>query len=70
MDRPYEYNIATAAAPQAIRMTPPPKQPVYDNDPTRNVSPIEGVETRLLTALVALALLVMLASTVLVFVRR
>ncbi len=70
MERPYEDNTATAAAPQAIRTMPPPKQPVYDNDPTRNVSPIEGIETRLLSALVVLALLVMVASTVLVFLRR
>ncbi|HVH42230.1 MAG TPA: hypothetical protein VM925_07790 [Labilithrix sp.] len=57
-------NTGTAADPQAIQSTPPQKLPLYDNDPTRNVSSREGAQRSLVIVLGALALAVMLVATV------
>jgi hypothetical protein len=60
----YASNVSTAASPQAIRANPPPKPPLWSNDPTRNVSRREAIDRVLLVAFAVAAVLVMLVSTV------
>jgi hypothetical protein len=70
MELTFENNVATAAAPQAINTAMTRKLPVYDNDPTRDISTREGVESLLIYGLATATLLGMLVMTVLVFLGR
>lgn len=66
----YVNNTDTAAVPQAIRAWPPPKLPISDNDPTRDVSRRRGAQRMLLAALCAVALATLLVATVMVLIQR
>lgn len=70
MDLASYDNTSTAADPQAIRSRPPLKQPVFDNDPTRDISSAERIRRKLLESLAVVALAVMLLATILMFVDR
>jgi hypothetical protein len=69
MDLTFEDNTQTAVDPQAILTSPPQKLPIYDNDPTRNVSPAESVNRFLVAALAVAALLVLVVATVMALIR-
>jgi hypothetical protein len=60
-DRP--TNVDEATSPEAIASPRPPKQPVSDNDPTRNISSREQVSRILMMALAVAALLVLAFAT-------
>ncbi|MBX3258703.1 MAG: hypothetical protein KF782_03230 [Labilithrix sp.] len=64
MELTHEDNTSTAADPQAIRSMPPPKPPVSDNDPTRNVTSAEALRRGVLVVLVAALLAVLFVATV------
>lgn len=70
MELTHEDNVSTAADPQAIRTWPPPKQPIFDNDPTRNVTSGERLRRGLLLAAVAVLLAILFVVTVWVFAMR
>jgi hypothetical protein len=70
MELTHEDNVATAAAPQAINTAVTKKQPVYDNDPTRDISTRQSAESLLVFGLATAALLAMFVVTVLVFLGR
>ena len=70
MELTREQNVSTAADPQAINAAVPSKQPVADNDPTRNVSARERIERALLIGMVVLALVLLVLATFWVFVGR
>ena len=70
MELTREDNIDTAADPQAIQLSPPQKRPVFDNDPTRDISTRQAGQRIVLVGLVVLALLAMVLLTVLMFANR
>jgi hypothetical protein len=70
MELTHEDNVATAAAPQAINTGAMKKQPVCDNDPTRDISTRQRVDRVLVSGLATAALLAMLVMTVLVVLGR
>ena len=61
-------NVDTAADPQAITTLPPPKQPVSNNDPTRDISPRQGVDRVVAVGLGVVGVLVMAVATIWMFV--
>lgn len=69
MELTYEDNTQSAAAPQAIQTSPPQKLPIWDNDPTRNVSQAQGARRYFVMTLGVVALLAMALATVAVFLR-
>ena len=70
MELTHEDNIHTAADPQAIHASPPRKQPISDNDPTRDISTRQAGQRLVIVGIVALALLAMGVLTVLVLINR
>lgn len=63
MERTYVDNTETAVDPQAIQTAPPLKLPIWDNDPTRDISPLQATERFLLVELAVVALIAMLIAT-------
>ena len=70
MERTHEPNVETAADPQAIATLQIEKLPLWDNDPTRNVTRREGARRMLVMGLGTLALLAMLIAATLALVQR
>ncbi len=70
MELTRHHNIDGAADPQAIKVAPPQKLPVSDNDPTRDISTLRAGERLFIVGLVVLALLALFALTLLMFTPR
>jgi hypothetical protein len=68
MDR-YFDNTETAVDPQAIVSAPPMKFPIWDNDPTRGISPLRATNRFLVVELVVVLLLAMMIATAMLLVR-
>lgn len=56
-------NVGEAASPEAIVAPGDHKLPLYDNDPTRNVTPSEKIVSLLLVLIALAALLVLAIAT-------
>lgn len=70
MELTHEDNIQTAADPQAIQTSPPMKLPIYDNDPTRDVSPPQEAGSKALLVLAVLAAIALVIAAVLALAQR
>jgi hypothetical protein len=65
----HENNVNTAVDPQAITTPPWPKEPLSNNDPTRNVSTPAQARRTLLIALSTVLLVALLLATIAAIVR-